>query len=186
MRIPPVEKPRSLLARIAYAVTRRQFGKVPSAFQVVYGNAPNLLWPTYQIGQTLEKRLTLADELVLLVTTQSSLLNGCGFCADFHKAQAIQAKMGMERFNDLLEFRTSPHFSDAERAALAFTEEVTRERKVADATFEALRPHFSNQQIVELTWLNAIGNFFNLEAVALQLESDGLAELAARRAGAAA
>lgn len=76
----------------------------------------------------------------------------------------------------------SPHFDARERAALAYTEEATRSRKVSDATFEALRSHFDERQIVELTWLNAVGNYFNLIAVPLGLESDGLAEIALSRA----
>jgi len=182
MRVPPVRNPRSLVARITYWMARRQLGKVPEAFQVIYGNAPALARTSYSILQTTEKRLSLPEELRLLVATQSSLMNGCSFCADLHQAQAIQMKMGQERFRDLLEFRTSPHYSDAERAALAFTEEVTRDRKASDATFEALRSHFDDREIVELAWLNAIGNFYNFQAVARGLESAGLAEIAARRA----
>jgi len=181
MRIPPVEKPRSLATRFGYWLMRRQLGKVPDAFKVIYGHAPHLATPSWVIVRTMEKKLALDPELRLLVTTQSSLINGCTFCADLHEAQAIQAKMGMKRFRDLPEFRTSPHFSAGERAALAFSEEMTRERKVSDATFEALRAHFDERQIVELAWLCAIGNFYNLEAMALGLESDGLAELAERR-----
>ena len=181
MRVQPVLKPKSLIVRAAYWMARRQLGKTPTAFQVIYGNAPHLARATYGLVQTMEKKLALPEELKLLVTTQSSLINGCTFCADLHRAQAIQADMGMERFRDLLEFRTSPHFSESERAALAFTEEVTRDRKASDATFEALRCHFDDRQIVELAWLNGIGNFFNLEAVALGLESDGLAALAEQR-----
>ena len=183
MRIPPIEKPRSLLVRIAYWMARRQLGKTPTAFQVIYGNAPHLAMTSYRLNQTMERKLSLDEDLKLLVATQSSLINGCGFCADLHRAQAIQARLGMERFADLMSFRESPHFSDRERAALAFTEEVTRDRKVSDATFDALRAHFDDRQIVELAWLNAMGNFFNFQAVALGLESDGLAELALQRAG---
>jgi AhpD family alkylhydroperoxidase len=182
MRIPPVDEPRGLLLRVGYWMMRRQLGKVPDAFKVIYGHAPHLAVPSAAILRTMEKKLALDPELVLLVTTQSSLINGCTFCADLHEAQAIQAKMGMERFRGLAEFRTSPHFSAAERSALAFTEEVTRERKVSDATFAALRAHFGEREIVELAWLCAIGNFYNLEAVALGLGSAGLAELARARA----
>ena len=71
---------------------------------------------------------------------------------------------------------------EKERAALAYTEEVTRTRDASDATFEALRAHFDDTEIFELTWLNAVGNYFNLMAVPLGLESDGLLELALERA----
>jgi len=182
MRVPPVTKPSSLVARVVYWATQRQFGKIPEAFQVIYGNAPALARTSHSIVQTMEKKLSLPDDLTLLVSTQSSLMNGCSFCADLHKAQAIQSKMGMDRFRDLLEFRTSPHYTEAERAALAFTEEVTRDRKASDATFEALRSHFDDRQVVELAWLNGIANFYNFQAVALELESAGLAEIASEKA----
>ena len=89
MRVPPVRNPRSLVARITYWMARRQLGKVPEAFQVIYGNAPALARTSYSILQTTEKRLSLPEELRLLVATQSSLMNGCSFCADLHQAQAI-------------------------------------------------------------------------------------------------
>jgi AhpD family alkylhydroperoxidase len=179
MRLAAIERPDSLLARIAYWFSKRQIGAVITPMKVIYARVPRLLWSTLAINRAAES-LSLDPALNLLVTTQTSLLNGCTFCADLHLAQAVQAKLGRERFRDLLDFATSPHFSERERAALAYTQEVTRERKASDATFERLRAHFSEKEIVELTWLNAVGNYFNLMAVPLELESDGLEEMALR------
>jgi len=181
MRLAAIERPRNLLVRIAYWVSKRQLGAVMSPMKVIYARAPRLLRTTLSIVRASES-LSLDPALRLLVTTQSSLLNGCSFCADLHLAQAVQAKLGRERFRDLEGFATSPHFSERERAALTYTEEITRQRKVSDATFARLRAHFDEREIVELTWLNAVGNYFNLMAVPLELESDGLEELALKRA----
>ena len=52
----------------------------------------------------------------------------------------------------------------------------------SDETFEGLRKHFGEREIVDLTWLNAVGNYYNLMAVPLGIESDGLEEIALRRA----
>lgn len=49
---------------------------------------------------------------------------------------------------------------------------------MSDATYGELAKHFSEREIVEIVWANAVGNYFNLIAVPLGLESDGLAELA--------
>ena len=138
MRLAPIERPDSLLVRIAYWMSKRQLGAVMSPMKVLYARVPRILRTTLSIIRTTES-LSLDPALRLLITTQSSLLNGCTFCADLHMAQAVQAKLGRERFRELLDFRTSPHFSERERAALAYTEEVTRERKAGDATFERLR-----------------------------------------------
>lgn len=176
MRLTAIEKPPGLFMRIAYAMSRWQLGAVITPLKVIYARAPKLALPVFAITRTAEKRLSLPHELVLLVTTQASLLNGCSFCADLHQAQALQAKLGLKKFRALRDFETSPLFSEREAAALAYCEEATRNRKVADSTFERLRAHFNEREIVELTWLLAIGNFFNLMAVCLEIGSDGLVE----------
>lgn len=178
MRIEPIEKPKGILMRIAYWMSRRQVGAVMSPIKVIYARSPRIARTGFSIVRTLESGLSLEPELVLLVTTQSSLINGCAFCADLHRAQAVRSRVGLEKFAGLLDPAQSPHFSERERAALVYTGEVTRNREVSDATFEVLRKHFDDTEIVELTWLNAVGNYFNLMAVPLGLESDGLAEIA--------
>ncbi len=177
MRLEPVDRPRSLVTRVAYWMGRRQLGAVPSVFKVFYSRAPRLGMLGYRIVRTLES-LSLEPELRHLVMLQTSMQNGCGFCADLHKAQLVREKIGLVKFRALADFRTSEAFSDRERAALAYAEEVTRERNARDATFAELQKHFDEGEIVELVWLCALGNYFNLIAVPLGLESDGLADLA--------
>jgi AhpD family alkylhydroperoxidase len=183
MRLEPIERPRNPLMRIGYWLSRRQLGAVISPLKVVYARSPRIARVGFGLVRAMESGLSLDKQLRLLIVTQSSLLNGCSFCADLHSAQAIQAKVGREKWADLSRFRESPHFDERERAALAYTEQATRERHVDDATFASLRKHFDEQQIVEITWLNAVGNYFNLIAMPLGLESDGLAEIAAKNAG---
>src|SRR5262249_17259663 len=106
MRLAPIERPSSLLVRIAYWMSRRQLGAVMSPMKVIYARVPRILRTTLSIVRATES-LSLDPALKLLVTTQSSLLNGCAFCADLHLAQAVQAKLGRERFRDLLDFASS-------------------------------------------------------------------------------
>jgi uncharacterized peroxidase-related enzyme len=183
MQLEPIEKPRSWTTRFAYWMARRQLGAVPSVFKVFYARAPKLGMLGFRIYQTLEKGTSLDPSLRHLVLAQSSAINGCGFCADLHRAQVVREKLGVEKFDGLLDFRTSAAFSERERAALAYGEEVTRHRKVSDATFAALRQHFDEREIVEIVWLTALGNYFNLIAVPLGLESDGLTEIAMAESG---
>lgn len=63
-----------------------------------------------------------------------------------------------------------------EKAALAFAEEATRHRTVSEATWREVRKYLSEVEIVELAWLNAAENYFNLQAGVLGIESDGLAD----------
>jgi alkylhydroperoxidase family enzyme len=116
-----------------------------------------------------------------MVTTLVSQINGCSFCLDIARAMAIREHLGMEKFDALEQYRTSPLFTDRERAALAYAEEATRHKRVSDATFEALRKRFIESEIVEITWLNAVENYYNLINLPLEIESDGLCAIAERQ-----
>jgi AhpD family alkylhydroperoxidase len=164
-------------------MARRQLGKVPSVMKVVYARSlrfSRLGWSVirYHDGLGLEKSLGL------LVQAAISELNGCGFCLDIARAMAVQAHVGLEKFEALPEWQTSPLFSERERAALAYAEEATRHVKVSDATFERVRKSFDEREIIELVTLVAIENFYNRIAIPLGLEADGLCALAQKRSAA--
>lgn len=163
--------------RIGYWMARRQLGKVPTAFKVFYARAPRLAMLAQRVVRELD-RVSLDRELVHLLMAHASVLNGCGFCADLQLAQLVREKLGTGKFEALADYRSSPAFSDRERAALAFAEEATRSREVSDASFQELQKHFEEREIVEIVRVNALGNYFNLIALPLGFESDGLAELA--------
>ena len=181
MRLTPIERPRNPLLRLAFRISVRQFGKVIAPLKVIYARKPRLLLVAGQISRTLEKGLSLDPPLRLLVQAQAARLNGCTFCQDLALAQAVQGKIGMDRFQALADFRVSNVFTERERAALAFAEEATLHRHVSDETFAAVRKHFSETEIVELAWVNAAENYFNLQAAVLGIESDELLALATRR-----
>jgi alkylhydroperoxidase family enzyme len=60
-------------------------------------------------------------------------------------------------------------------------DEATRSKTVGDATFERLREQFSEREIVEITFLNAIENFYNLINLPLEIEEDGLCAIQQQR-----
>jgi alkylhydroperoxidase family enzyme len=132
----------------------------------------------------LEKGITLDQTISLLVRTWAAMINNCSFCVDIAKASAIQQHMTLDKVHTLRDYRTSPLYSERERAALAYAEEATRNKRVSDATFDTLRKHFNEREIVEITWLNALENYYNLINLPLEIESDGLCAIAERRAAA--
>jgi alkylhydroperoxidase family enzyme len=181
MRLEPIDKPEGILMRIAYWMTRRQLGKVITPMKVMYSRMPGVLKVSYEIQKFETKGIRLDPGLHFMVATLASQINGCSFCVDIARAMAIREHLGMEKFNALSEYATNPLFSDRERAALTYVEEATRHKHVSDATFEALRKHFSEREIVEITWLNAVHNYYNLINVPLEIESDGLCAIAQAR-----
>ena len=187
MRLKPIEKPTGLMMRIAFWATKKQFGKVITPMKVVYTRVPELMKVGREIVEFETKGIKLEPELHFLIGTFASQINGCDFCVDIGRAFAIRQQVGMKKFDALHEYRTSPLFSVRERAALSYVEEETRTRQASDATFEELRRHFNEREIVEITWLNAIHNYYNMVNLPLEIESDGLAEIARnRRVGAVA
>jgi AhpD family alkylhydroperoxidase len=163
--------------RIAYAVSKRQYGVVLSALKVIYARKPPLALVAQKIVSA-QNKLTLDFKLRALIQVQASRLNGCRFCEDIMLAAAYKERIGTERFAALESASTSPLFTAREKAALALVTEATTRRKVSEATWREAKHHFNETELVEIVWLNAAENYFNLQAAVLGLESDGLAEMA--------
>jgi AhpD family alkylhydroperoxidase len=174
LRLPPVERPSGWLLRLGHWMSKRRFGRVLTPIKVIYARRPALLGVAAHIDWVREHALSLDPTLRLLVSARVSMLNGCAFCHDLILAQAASRRIGPERFAALGDAENSPHFSERERAALALVDEVTRTRGVGAPTYERVRRHFTDAEIVELLWLNAVENYFNLQAHPLGIGSDDL------------
>ncbi|HEV2701657.1 MAG TPA: carboxymuconolactone decarboxylase family protein [Steroidobacteraceae bacterium] len=101
---------------------------------------------------------TLGSRLLQLVKMRASQINGCAYCLDMHSKDARADGESEQRLYMLDGWRETPLFDERERAALEWTEAVTRvaESHVPDQVYEAVRVHFSDQELVDLTL--AIGN----------------------------
>ncbi len=172
----PIEKPPSFMMKLAYLFSRRQFGKVLTPLKVHSARLPAAFGMFYgKIGQ-LDKKLTLPRELVFLVREQVARLTICLFCMDIGRSFSIQASMNQAKFDALDEYRTSPLFSDAERAALDYTTELTREKKVRPETFAQLARYYSEREICEIVWLVASEHVYNITNIGLNIHSDMLCD----------
>ncbi|HVR44659.1 MAG TPA: hypothetical protein VMS56_14580 [Thermoanaerobaculia bacterium] len=87
-----------------------------------------------------------------------------------HSAQAARHGATREQIEALADFENGP-FSDAEKAALSWAEALTRGNgTVAQPLFERLRSHWEEGEIVEITEMAALFNYFNRVANALEIE----------------
>ena len=105
-----------------------------------------------------------------LVEIRASQMNGCAFCLDMH---VKQAKIGGERelrLHHVAIWRESPLFSPRERAALAWTEVLTRlpEGGVSDALFDSVRTQLSEKEISDLTYEIMAINAWNRASIAFR------------------
>src|SRR5690606_37874415 len=90
-----------------------------------------------------------------LVRLRVSQINGCAFCLDMHATDARKAGETDRRLATLAAWREAPFFTERERAALEWAESLTlvSQTHVPDAVWEAVRPHFNDAELVELTLL---------------------------------
>lgn len=121
------------------------------------------------VNATLAKS-TLGPQLVELVQSRVSQLNGCAFCLDMHTRILRESGEGWQRINSLSTWREVGLYSARERAALNWAEVMTRlsDHSGQDAAFEALKLQFSDQEIVELSWTIALINGWNRMAIGMR------------------
>ena len=114
-------------------------------------------------------RVPISRELVHL---RASQINGCSVCVDMHAKAARRSGESEERVFAVAAWRETPYFSDAERAALALTEAVTRladrAEQVPDAIWDAAAEHFDETQLGALVLDIANINVWNRLNVATQ------------------
>jgi alkylhydroperoxidase family enzyme len=177
----PVEHPQSILVRLAYAMTRRQFGKVLTPVKVVYSRMPAAFGMFIGKIAKLDKKLELPVEAQFLVREQVARIHVCEFCMDIGRAFAIQASMNEAKFDALGDYCTSPLFSESERALLDYVTELTHDRNVKQETFNMLSKFYSERQICEIVWLIASEHVYNVTNIGLNIRSDMLCDTTRKR-----
>lgn len=175
MRIQPIEKPKSIILKIAYWMTKRQYGKVISPLKVIYSRSIPLMFFGKKILDT-EKKLKLNKSDKILIRNYVSHVNNCSFCSDLSKYEAAKNDLSKQKIIDLLNFRQSENFSNKEKALLSYIDEITSLKNASDETFSTLTEHYSEGEIIDITWICATENYFNLLVKPLGLSSDGLAQ----------
>src|ERR1700739_2537306 len=165
----PIERPQGLVKKFVYALSRRQFGKVPTPVKVVYSRLPVGFGMFVAKIARLDKELTLAPETAYLIREQVAHINVCTFCTDIGRYFVIKAQMNEAKFDALGEYRISPLFSEAERAALDYVTELTKKKQVDPGTFARVRRHYSERAICDMVWLVASEHFYNITNLGLNI-----------------
>jgi AhpD family alkylhydroperoxidase len=129
---------------------------------------------------------SLEPSLIELVKIRSSQINGCANCINMHTVEAREKGETEQRIYLLSAWREAPCYTDRERAALGWTDALTRlsEGHRHESAYEALKAHFTEEEQVKLTlMINAI-NGWNRLAVGFGLWADPVAVKSAAKAAA--
>ena len=113
---------------------------------------------------------TLGEGLIDLVKMRASQINGCAYCLDMHSKALRRNGESEQRIYLLNAWRESPLYNPRERAALVWTEALTRiaEAHAPAAVCEEVRQHFDDKELVDLTILIGMINLWNRLAIGLQ------------------
>lgn len=114
----------------------------------------------------------LESSLVELVRMRASQLNECAYCIDMHSKDARKAGETEQRLYALSAWRETPFFSERERAALEWTEALTKlsSTHVSDELYDSVKKHFSDEEMVVLTMSIVAINGWNRLGVGFRSE----------------
>ena len=128
------------------------------------------LYKAYLDFSAVQKKSGIDAALRHLVDIRASQINGCAFCLDMHVKEAKIDGERELRLHHVAIWRESPLFSPRERAALAWTEALTRlgEDGVSDEIYEQARAQFSEKELSDLTFAVVAINGWNRLSVAFR------------------
>jgi len=157
---------------------KRKYGQVLKP-GLLWGRSPLLFMSVAILYGMLDRRGSPLDPVLRsLVTVRVSQINWCRFCVDLNSATLAKRAGSMAKVEALAQWRESPLFDEAERAALEFTEAVTiTGQTVSDELMSRLREHFNDDAIVELTGLIAFQNLSSKFNSALDVPAQGFCQI---------
>ena len=128
-----------------------------------FAAAPQLMKSWLDFGQGVAANGGLEESLMELVKIRASQINACAFCLHMHTTEARKKGETEERIYLLDAWRESPLYSARERAALAWTEALTRlaETGAPDDVYREVKEHFSEAEQVALTLMIVAINGWN-------------------------
>lgn len=146
---------------------------------------PDAMKALYELSSAVGK-CGVPKSTLGLVELRASQINGCGVCLDMHARQMKQAGETDERLFAVAAWRDTPYFSDAERAALALTEALTRLSDRADAVpdeiWDEAANHYNEQALSGLLLAIATINVWNrLNVSTRQIAGEWLRSAEARK-----
>jgi AhpD family alkylhydroperoxidase len=136
-----------------------------------YGKAAPGVYDAMDALDRYVQQCGVEKSLIMLVQLRASQINGCAYCLDMHWKDLRASGERDQRLYSLDAWRECPYYTDRERAALEWTEAVTRiaDGHVPDAVYEAVRSQFSEKELSDLTLAVATINAWNRLSIAARL-----------------
>lgn len=174
MRIAPVAKP-GPLARVAYAVSRRRFGKVPEPL-TVWAHHRGVMLATIRHESSVARWKALDPTCKSLAVLRSAQVIGCPWCIDFGSFLSKDEGVTAEHLRDLHRWRESDAYTHEQRLCIEYAEAASRTPlEVTDELVQSLREALGEKAVVELAMMVALENERSRFNGGLGLVSQGFA-----------
>ena len=172
--VAPMETLPVSLSPIA-AMQKKHFGAVLNPTRW-WGRMPRLFWLVALFVGYLERRKArLTPVLRSLLMTRVSQICHCAFCIDANSLRLAERSGALDKVQAVSQWRDAALFNEQERAALAYAEAVTATPPRADEAIRtALKRHFTEDAITEMTALIAFQNLSARFNAALDIPAQGL------------
>jgi AhpD family alkylhydroperoxidase len=152
------------------ARVKAERGKLINLYRVLL-NSPPVAESWLDFNSTVRFKTTLEPALREMVILRVSILNGAEYQAQIHGAtHALKAGVTKAQIEALAEWNASTLFTPAQRAALAWTDAMTKDIEVPDALHAELKRHFDDRKIVEITVLAGAYNMHTRVGRALKID----------------
>ncbi len=176
-RLQPAE-PRGLdlFRRLTYAAARRMYGRPMEPTRTV-AHHRKLLFGYGMVATALDRSSAVDEQLKHLAMLRTAQLIGCEWCLDFGSYLAQRSGCSEDQLRELSTWRESERFDQLERLVLEYAEAMTRTPvEVTDELFGALREHFDERQMVELTMAIGLENLYSRSNWAFGIEGEGFSD----------
>ena len=131
--------------------------------------SPELMSGFRAVKVALEKSV-VGQNLIELVYLRVSQINGCAYCLNLHTNSLLKAGETQRRIAEVAGWRVSDQYSEKERAALNWAEQLTNisTSHADDESYEALKKVFSDKEISDLTFAISLMNGMNRLAISMR------------------
>jgi 4-carboxymuconolactone decarboxylase len=148
----------SPLVKLLYRLSRRQIGRMVDPVGV-YAHAPAVLIGYGMFERATGKQHHVEERLKALAELKAAAVVSCEFCVDIGSSLGREAGISEAQMLELPRYRDSDSFDDLEKLVLDYATAMSRTpATVSDELFDALREHFDERQLVELTNVIALEN----------------------------
>jgi AhpD family alkylhydroperoxidase len=162
------------IVRAMYRYARRRFGEVPEPITVIAHHPRVLLANAVHEAMLQSASRALPQSVRELAVLWTARTVGCSWCVDFGSMLQRLDGLDIERLQDIENYRTSQHFTEDERAAIAFADAMTTDpHTVTDEQVADLANRFGEAGVIELTYQIGVENMRSRMYSALGITEQG-------------